>query len=213
MDRNILLAARLCGRLVARIVLVIVLLLVPAAAASARGYFDGGAVLADSPTSVANDGTVYAFRFSATNTPDEPGTLYPTPDLAKNTTYHVKIRFTTNWQNGEPASTDNRGFMWNWTTSAWVFWDADWPAFPTVTTDGNGNIAPDQWIYCRFSDTTRTGKYGLLVSLSIGGTGSTLNGRTWAIVDVYDPRTGGGWVHSGADTAAAATGVADAPWA
>jgi hypothetical protein len=204
MDRNILLAARLCGRLVARIVLVIVLLLVPAAAASARGYFDGGAVLADSPTSVANDGTVYAFRFSATNTPDEPGTLYPTPDLAKNTTYHVKIRFTTNWQNGEPASTDNRGFMWNWTTSAWVFWDADWPAFPTVTTDGNGNIAPDQWIYCRFSDTTRTGKYGLLVSLSIGGTGSTLNGRTWAIVDVYDPRTGGGWVHSGADTAAAA---------
>jgi hypothetical protein len=187
------------GRLACFAVLAVLALGLPAAAASARGYFDGGAVLADSPTAVANDGTVYALRFSAADVPDDPDTLYPTPKLAAGT-YHVKIRFTTNWQSGEPASTDNRGFMWNGDTHKWVFWDADWSQFPTVSVDGSGIISPDQWIYCKFSDTTKTGKYGLLVSLSEGGTGSTLNGRTWSVVTVYDPATSGGWVHAGAGT-------------
>jgi hypothetical protein len=186
------------SRLIAFISLALLLTASLAAAASARGYFDGGAVLADSPTTVANDGTVYALRVSAADVPDQPGTPYPTPALEPNQTYYVKIRLTTNWQSGEPASTDNRGFMWN--GAQWVFWGADWAEFPTVTTDAFGNISPDQWFYFKFSDTTKTGKYGLLVSLSMGGTGSTLNGRTWQEVAVYDPKTSGGWVHAGAAT-------------
>ena len=202
MHRIIPAAARRLARLAFFAVLVPSLLGLPAATALARGYFDGGAVLADSPTAVANDGTVYALRFSAADVADDPGTVYPTPALLPNTVYHVKMRFTTNWQSGEPASTDNRGFMWNGTS--WVFWDADWTEFPTVTTDASGNIAPGEWIYVKFSDTTKTGKYGLLVSLSVGGTGSTVNGRTWAVVNVFDPATAGGWVHAGVGTGKAA---------
>ena len=195
-------AGRHFGRLVSFAVLALLALGLPAAVASARGYFDGGAVPADSPTYVANDGTVYAFRFSAADITPDPEPSYLTPPLKANQTYHVKTRFTTDWQSGEPASTDNRGFMWNGDTGKWVFWDADWSEFPTVTTDENGDIPADQWIYVKFSDTTKTGKYGLLVSLSIGGTGNTLNGRTWSVVDVYDPATDGGWVHAGAATGA-----------
>ena len=97
MQRIIPAAVRPFGRLICVAVLRLLALGFPAAAASARGYFDGGAVLADSPTAVANDGTVYALRFSAADVPDDPSTLYPTPALQPNQTYHVKIRFTTNW--------------------------------------------------------------------------------------------------------------------
>ncbi len=207
MHRIILRGIRPLGRLTCFTVLALLTLALPAAVASARGYFDGGAVLADSPTTMANDGTVYAFRFSAADVPDDPDTLYPTPALAPNQVYYVKVRLTTNWQSGEPASTDNRGFMWNPKTGRWVFWDADWTEFPSVATDGSGNIVVDErspWYFVKFSDTTETGKYGLIVSLSIGGTGNTLNGRTWPTVTVYNPATNGGWVHAGNEISASA---------
>jgi hypothetical protein len=197
MHRTIVVCAGPRGRLAALVLLTLLVLGLPAVA-SARGYFDGGAVLADSPTAVANDGTVYALRLSAADIAPDPEPSYVTPPLQADQTYHVKIRLTPNWQSGEPASTDNRGFMWN--GARWVFWDADWTEFPTVTTDASGSIAADRWLYFKFSDTTKTGKYGLLVSLSIGGTGSTLNGRTWQTVTVYDAATSGGWVHAGTDT-------------
>jgi hypothetical protein len=71
------------GRLACLAALVVLAFTLPAAAASARGYFDGGAVLADSPTTMANDGTVYALRISASDVPDEPGTPYPTKPLLR----------------------------------------------------------------------------------------------------------------------------------
>lgn len=203
MHRTITTVARPLSRLALAAILTLLTVVAPAATAAARGYFDGGTVPADSPTAVANDGTVYALRFSAEDIAPDPEPAYLTPPLEPDQTYHVKIRFTANWQAGEPASTANRGFMWNGDTARWVFWDADWSEFPTVTTDASGRIPPGQWIYCKFSDTTKTGKYGLLVSLSIGGTGSTLNGRTWSVVTVYDPATSGGWVHAGAGTSSA----------
>ena len=165
-----------------------------AAPALARSSYDGGPLAADSPTTIANDGTVYALRFTAV---DDPATTLA-PALLPNTTYYAKVRFTTDWQTGQPASTDNRGFMWN--GSSWAYWDAEWTEFPTVKTDASGAVAESQWVYYKFADTTKAGKYGLMVSLSVGGTGNTQNGTAFIPVTVYDPATGGGWVHAGAAT-------------
>ena len=146
---------------------------VPALAASSP--FDGGPLAVDTATAVANDHTVYAMRFSATT-----GGTYP---LDADTTYYVKLRFTPN-ADGSPAGVDNRGFTWNGASGAWAQERDDWTAFPTVTTDGTGAIAQSDWFYCKFGDTTKSGTYYLLVSLSTGASGSTRNGN------VVDPGHG-----------------------
>lgn len=174
------------------------LLLALPAAALARSSYDGGPIKADSPTTIANDGTVYALRFSAA---DDPATT-DSPALLPDTRYYVKVRFTTDWQTGQPASTDNRGFTWSGSpANAWLHWDASsWEEFPSVMTDSSGAIAQSQWLYFKFADTTKSGKYGLMVSLSVGGTGNTQNGTRFIPVTVADPATGSAWVHDGADT-------------
>ena len=149
---------------------------VPAFAASSP--FDGGPLAADTSTTMANDHTVYAMRFAAAS-----GGLNP---LDADTTYYVKVRFTPN-ADGSPAGIDNRGFTWNGTSGDWAQERDDWTAFPTVTTDANGAIAQSVWIYYKFGDTTKTGPYYLLVSLSIGIAGNTRNG-TWSF-----PRRSSTW--------------------
>ena len=96
---------------------------VPALAASSP--FDGGPLAVDTATTIANDHTVYAMRFSATT-----GGTYP---LDADTTYHVKLRLTPN-ADGSPARVDNRGFTWNGTSGASAQERDDWTAFD-VTTD------------------------------------------------------------------------------
>ena len=174
--------------------------LTAAAPALARGSFDGGPLSADTATVVANDHTATAVRFSATT-----GGTYP---LAKNTTYYVKLRYTVN-ADGSPSSGSNRGFTWNPTTGLWVDQGEDWLSFPTVTTDGNGAIPLSEWFFVKFGDTTMTGPYYLIVSLSTGVSGTTLNGTVFVPVTVIDMTTGGAWVHSGADTAQAGGTRAD----
>jgi hypothetical protein len=174
----------------------LLLVLAQAAPASAvRSPFDGGPIVTDTSTTAANDHTVYATRFSAT-----AGLTYP---LAASTTYYVKVRFSTDTVNGQPSSGNNRGFVWNGTANTWVQEsDNDWTKFPSVTTTATGAIAQSQWIYYKFADTTKMGAYALIVSLSTGGTGNTLNGTSWVPVTVFDPATGGGWVHPGVTDAA-----------
>jgi hypothetical protein len=161
---------------------------VPALAASSP--FDGGPLAVDTSTVVANDHTVYAMRFSATT-----GGTYP---LDADTTYYVKLRFTPN-ADGSPAGVDNRGFTWNGASGAWAQERDDWTAFPTVTTDATGAIAQSDWLYCKFGDTTKSGTYYLLVSLSSGVAGTTRNGNVVIPVTVYDTTSAGAWVHDGVD--------------
>ena len=159
---------------------------VPAFAASSP--FDGGPLEIDTATSVANDHTVYAMRF---------GTTSGTDTLLANTTYYVKLRFTPN-ADGSPAGVDNRGFTWNGT--AWVQEREDWTSFPTVTTDADGVIAQSNWLYYKFGDTTKTGTYRVLVSLSAGTSGTTRNGNITIPVTLLDQTTTGAWVHDGIAT-------------
>ena len=178
--------------LLAAIVLLALAQAAPALAASSP--FDGGPLAVDTATAVANDHTVYAMRFSATT-----GGTYP---LAADTTYFVKLRFTPN-SDGTPAGVDNRGFTWNGTS--WAQEREDWTAFPTVTTDATGAIAQSDWFYCKFGDTTKSGTYYLLVSLSSGVAGTTRNGSVVIPVTVFDATSAGAWVHDGVDNSAAYT--------
>ena len=143
---------------------------VPAMAAST--LFDGGPVAADTATTLANDHTVYAFRFSNTT-----GGTYPLPDGD----YYVKVRFTPN-ADGSPAGVDNRGFTWNAGSGAWVQEREDWTLFPTVTVTGGlitggSSAGTSGWFYYKFGDTTKAGTYYLLISLSSGVAGTTRNGN------------------------------------
>jgi hypothetical protein len=168
------------------------LALAPAALAAGKTPFDGGPIAVDTSTTVANDHTVRAMRFAATT-----GGLYP---LAASTTYYVKVRFTPN-SDGSPASTANRGFVWNGGTQTWAQEsDSDWTKFPTVTTDATGAITQSQWLYYKFGDTTKSGAYYLIVSLSTGITGTTKNGNVFIPVTVLDPASTGAWVHDGVST-------------
>jgi hypothetical protein len=163
---------------------------VPALAASS---FTGGLNYLsglDTSTMVANDHTVYATRITASAS---------SGGLAGSTTYHVKLRFTPN-ADGSPAGTDNRGFTWNSTTSAWVQEREDWASFPTITTAHDGSIAASDatWLFYKFGDTTKTGTYYLIASLSTGASGGTFNGTAFVEVKVLDQTTTGAWVHDGA---------------
>lgn len=167
-----------------------VLALAPMALAAST--FTGGPIAADTPTTVANDHTVYAVRFAAT------------AGLDANTTYYVKLRFSTGTA---PSGTDNRGFTWNPTTKTWIQERADWTEFPTVTTDATGAITQSAWFFVKFGDTSKTGTYYLLASLSIGGAGNTYNCDTPIAVNVIDMATRGYWIHAGTATGQAAKRV------
>ncbi len=132
-------------------------------------------------------------RFSATTGGTNP--------LDADTTYYVKLRFTPN-ADGSPAGVDNRGFIWNGTSGGWAQERDDWTAFPTVTTDATGAIAQSDWFYCKFGDTTKSGTYYLLVSLSTGASGTTRNGNVVIPVTVFDTTSAGAWVHRGVDNSA-----------
>jgi len=170
----------------ALLALVAVTTLIQAAPApAALPPFGGGPITADCPTVVANDHSVNALRFSATGL---------TPD----TTYYVKLRFSPNTT---PAGSDNRGFTWNGTSQAWVQERTDdWTAFPSITTDASGDwigTGSSDWFYLKFGDTTKTGDYYLLVSLSTGTQGNTANCDTPVPVAVRDAETATYRVHPG----------------
>jgi hypothetical protein len=169
--------------------LVLVLVAAPAALAAGGGSYTGGVIAADSATYVANDHTVTAVRFSAS------------AGLAASTTYYVKIRFSPSTA---PVSGANHGFIWNSATSQWVQSDdATWTDFPSIATDGAGLPTTNAWYYVKFGDTRLSGTYHWIVSLSLGGSGTTLNGTSAPAVTVLDmtaPSGGGFWVHNGAAT-------------
>jgi hypothetical protein len=175
-----------------------------APALAALGPFTGGPIAVDTPTVIANDQSVCAMRFSAAG-------------LTPNTTYHVKLRFSPS---AAPAGNDNRGYTWNGTSQAWiqertvdpVSGDTDWTKFPAITTDAGGNwlgTGSNDWFYAKFGDTTKTGPYFLIVSLSTGGQGQTTNSATPVAVTVIDPATAGYWVHPGSPPASALSKRAD----
>ena len=66
-----------------------------------------------------------------------------------------------------------------------------------MTTDATGAIAQSDWLYCKFGDTTKSGTYYLLASLSTGASGSTRNGNVVIPVSVFDVASAGAWVHPG----------------
>ncbi len=136
---------------------------VPVFAASV--LFDGGPVAADTATMLANDHTVYALRFSNAVASANPAI----PDG----TYYVKVRLTPN-VDGSPAGVDNRGFTWNGTSGTWVQEREDWTLFPTVTVTGGliNTTGTSPWFYYKFGDTTKSGPYRVLISLSTGAAGN-----------------------------------------
>ena len=163
------------------------------AAMAAASTFIGGPIANDTPLYVANDHTVTAIRFTAAPSADA-GTLAP------NTTYYVKVRFSPQTT---PQGSSNRGFTWNGTSGQWVQERDEWPSFPTVTTDASGNITQSPWLSVKVADETKAGTYYVLVSLSTGVAGSTVNGTETPAVTVLDmtATTGGGfWVHDGIAT-------------
>ena len=145
---------------------------------------------------LANDHTVYALRFS-----NEVASVNPAiPDG----TYYVKVRLTPN-VDGSPAGVDNRGFTWNGTAGTWVQEREDWALFPTVTVTagritGGSSTGLSPWFYYKFGDTTKSGTYRVLISLSTGAAGTTRNSSTTIPVTLIDQTSGGAWVHSGLAT-------------
>jgi hypothetical protein len=184
------------------VVLTALLLACLAPAAFAAGSYNGGAD--DYPLFIANDYTVSAIHFSAVANADTG-----TPSgLSPNTAYYVKVRFAVG---PGPSGTTNRGWTWNPTTGQWAQERDDWTAFPQVTTDAAGEINGSAgWVYAAFGDTTKTGTYYVLVSLSTGGAGETLNGTLGAPVTVMDMTTSGAWAHNGVATGIAAAKRAEA---
>jgi hypothetical protein len=169
----------------------LLLLALTAPAMAAQPPFTGGPIATDCPTAIANDHSVNAMRFTASG-------------LAPSTTYYVKLRFSPNTT---PAGSDNRSFTWNPGTQAWVQERTDdWTAFPSITTDASGvwaGTGNSDWFYVKFGDTTMTGAYYLLVSLSTGVQGNTANSATPIAVTVMDMATAGYWVHAGPASGAA----------
>jgi hypothetical protein len=161
--------------------------------AMAVGTFTGGAD--QFPVLVPNDHTPIAVHFSG------GGGVAAT--LAPNTVYYVKVRFTPGLL---PGGADNRGYTWNPVLGRWAQErdPLNWPIFPTVTTNASGVIDGDSgWMFVKFGNELSGGTYHLMISLSNGGKGETLNGSILPTVTVYDPNVTGGWVHDGI-----ATGVA-----
>jgi hypothetical protein len=179
--------------LLAALLLIALAQAAPAFAASV--LFDGGPVAADTATVLANDHTVYALRFSNAVASANPAI----PDG----TYYVKVRLTPN-ADGSPAGVDNRGFTWNGTTSKWVQEREDWTLFPTITVTGGliNTAGTSPWFYYKFGDTTKSGLYRVLISLSTGAAGTTRNSSTTVPVTLINPTTTCGWIHDGVDNTA-----------
>jgi hypothetical protein len=164
-----------------------------APAAFAAGSYTGGAD--DYALFIANDYTTSAIHFTASG-------------LTPSTAYYVKARFAVG---PGPSGTTNRGWTWNPSSGQWAQERDDWTAFPQVTSDATGAItASAGWVYAAFGDTTKSGPYYILVSLSTGGAGETLNGTLDAPVTVMDMTTSGAWVHNGIATGIAAAKRAEA---
>lgn len=183
----------LTARCLVAVLLALGLTAFAAPTALAAGSYTGGAD--DYPLFVANDYTASAIHFVAAGL---------TPDTA----YYVKVRFAVG---PGPSGATNRGWTWNPTTGLWVQERDDWTVFPQVTSDATGAIGSSAgWVFATFGDTTKTGAYYVLVSLSTGGSGETLNGTLEAPVTVMDMTTSGAWVHNGIATGLTAAKRAEA---
>jgi len=168
------------------------LLVLTAAPALAAGTYTGGAD--EFPTFVPNDHTPIAVHLNAAG-------------LDPSTNYSVKARWSPE---PAPASTDNRGFVWNASSQTWVqerTGGNDWSAFPVITSSASGTISGSAgWLYAKFGDVTKSGTWYLIISLKVEGAGSgaTLNGTVTPQVTLVDPAVNGLWVHNGAATATTA---------
>jgi hypothetical protein len=180
--------------LILTLTLAVALLAAAAPAAFAAGSYTGGAD--DYPLFVANDYSASAFHLTASG-------------LTASTTYYVKVRFAVGLG---PSGTTNRGWTWNPGSGQWAQERTDdWTAFPQVVSDATGAITGNAgWFYAAFGDTTKTGPYYVLISLSTGGTGETVNGTLAAPVTVMDMTTSGAWVHNGVATGVTAAKRAEA---
>ena len=192
------------------------MLTLPAPAFAAYAY-SGGPTQATTSLFVPNDSTPFAVQITA---PAGSG-------LPAGTTEYVKPRFSP--QN-KPASTLNRGSVWNRVTGRWVSeQDPSWSDFPTITINPDGSLptGPESWLYMRFGDDTQddassgaAGGWFLFVSISIGVQGNTYNNTAdlpeasimTSQTSVTTTNTTS-WVHNvastglGANTAVAATSV------
>ena len=123
----------------------LVLALAQAVPALAAGPFTGGASEGDYPLYVANDHSVNALRFSAS-------------ELAASTDYYVKVRISpTNSISGGTS----RGFTWNPATQEWVQERDEWSKLPSFTTDATGAYSSGNvWTFFKFGDTTKPTETG-----------------------------------------------------
>lgn len=156
----------------------LVLTLAQAVPALAAGPFTGGASEGDYPLYVANDHSVYALRFSASN-------------LAASTDYYMKVRISPT---DSISGGTSRGFTWNPTTQEWVQERDEWSKFPGFTTNETGAYSSGNvWTFFKFGDTTKPTEAGsstwhLFISVQpvVGGEGTTLNSATSRAVTLAD---------------------------
>jgi len=162
----------------ALLALLVVLALAQAVPALAAGSFTGGASEGDYPLYVANDHSVYALRFSAT-------------DLNASTEYYVKARISPT---DSISGGTSRGFTWEPTSEEWVQERDEWAKLPSFTTDAAGAYdSGNTWTFFKFGDTTKPAEGGLstwylFVSVQpvAGGEGTTLNSATSRAVTLVD---------------------------
>lgn len=150
--------------------------------ASAAAYtFTGGAT--DQVLYVPNDHTPIGFRFKA-----DAG-------LSPSSAYYLKVRFTVGTS---PSPSTNRGMTWNSTTGAWVpdLGGANWADYPVVTTASDGTL-PEQWVFAKFADPSKSGSYYVMISLQNVVTGDVYNAGTLPTTTVLNMATNGAWVHNG----------------
>ena len=190
------------------VLLVAVVALAAAGPALAAAAYTGNVTTTTASSYVANDHTPIAFQLAAgTNS-----------GLAASTKYYVKVRFSP-VASGQ-GSSGNRGLTWNPGTHNWVHNSAAWTDFPSITTLADKSLPTDasSWLYGKFADDTQTsaanGPWYLVVSLSVGVAGNTLNpsaGGPLVTVMSMSASGTGSWVHDGvpsglgADTRVAAT--------
>jgi hypothetical protein len=200
--------AHSCARLWVVLPLVALVALLAAAPALAATGYTGNVTTTTASTCVANDHTPLAFQLAAgTNS-----------GLAASTRYYVKVRFSP-VASGQ-GSSGNRGLTWNPGTHNWVHNSAAWTDFPSITTLADKSLPTDasSWFTAKYADDTQTsaanGPWYLVVSLSVGVAGNTLNptaGGPLVTVMSMSATGTGSWVHNGvssglgADTRVAAT--------
>ncbi len=181
--------ARRVVSLVLAVVLVLPVMSVSTAYA-ADTPFTGGPQVGYAPTVVPNDHTPLAVRFSGSS-------------LEASSTYYVKVRLTLN---PDPATggggSAHRGFIWNKVTGEWVpNRGVAWDRYPTIQTDGSGNVIATNdanWLFFKFGNENNTGTYYLNITLNKGGVdGQSRNSDTPLAVQVVDMKTAGAWLHNG----------------